>query len=334
MTDINWDTRYHLIGLQKLSKNNQVINLANVLSESNPILADMPIIQSNEQLGHTGVRVSSLPTPQIIKVGDGHDASKAEWDPFTESISLFKDRIDIPRDALRFQPNKGIDEYRRIRDLHEEGFGQGVANHLIYGTSVSNPEKFNGLAVRYNTPDATNPISVTNGDYGVYDMAGTGSDTSSIWLIQWDKGKVCGICPLNDPHMGLRVEDKGLNYKTAENSKLREDFRTELEWDLGLLVNDYRAVARIRNIESALSNIDTTLWKKIVEARNNFKGQATVWLYCSPQIYTHLDIMTADKMNVHYSSDNPWGQRMLMFRDMPIRKCDAILNEETAVAAA
>lgn len=331
-TERGWDTRYHLVQLQAMDKNNIVVKMAKVLTEDNPILRDLPIMPGNEQLGHTGVRTSSLPTAQIIKVGAGWDASKAEWNKYTERISMFKDRIDIPREALMLQPNP-TQKRMTIRDLHIEGFGQSVANHLVYGTSVVDNEKFNGLAVRYNSPDATDPISVTNGDYGVYDMAGTGSDTSSIWLCQWGPERVTGLHPLNAPMMGLNTEDVGLVYVTAENSKERRDWRTELEWNLGLDVADYRCVARIRNIESALSAIDTDLWKTIIRARNNFKGQAPVWMYVNGAIFTQLDIMTADKQNVRYSSENPWGTPQLMFRDMVIGKCDCLSETEDAVAA-
>lgn len=333
MAELGFDSRYHLIQLAKLDDKAPLSRFAKVLSESNPILKDMPIYESNEILGYTGTRETSLPTPQIIKVGDGWDASKTEWDPFSEKISLFKDRIDIPRDDLRLVKNK-VQKRLLIEDRHKEGFGQGVANHLIYGTAVSAPEKFAGLGVRYNTPDASNELNPTNGDYGVYDMGGTGSDTTSIWLIQWAEDKICGISPMNDPHKGIRIRDKGLVYVTAENSKEREDFRTELEWDLGICVNDYRACARIRNVEAAISSMDTTLWKKIIEARNNFKGKEPVWLYCSPQVHTQLDIMAVEKNNVQYDKNNPWGELRLRFRDMPIGKCDCISEAETAVAAA
>ena len=170
----------------------------------------------------------------------------------------------------------------------------------------------------------------------MYDAGGTGDDTSSIWMIQWAQDKACGLCPANDVQKGLRDFDMGLQYATAENSKETLVYRHELMWDLGLLVFDYRAVSRIRNIESSIANLasNATLWHKIVQARNNFKGKETVWLYVSGDVFTQLDIMTADKTNVHYSDKNPWGRPMLMFRDMPIRKSDAILETESAVAAA
>lgn len=333
MSELGFDSRYHLIQLAKLDDKSPLSRFAKVLSESNPILGDMPIYPSNEILGYTGTRETSLPTPQIIKVGDGWDASKTEWDSFTEVISLFKDRIDIPRDDLRLQKNKA-QKRQLIIDRHQEGFGQGVANHLINGTSVATPEKFDGLGVRYNTPDASDVLSPTGGDYGVYDGGGTGDDTTSIWLIQWAEDKICGLAPMNDLHKGIRTRDKGLVYVDAENSKEREDFRTEMEWDLGLKVNDYRAAARIRNVESAIASMDVSLWKKVLEARNNFKGKEPVWMYVSSNVFTQLDIQAAQKNNVLYDKNNPWGVLRMRFRDMPIGKCDCISETETAVAAA
>lgn len=333
MGQLEWGSRYHLSALANLSVNNRVQHFAEVLNETNNLLEDMPIMPSNEMLAYKGNRVSSLPTPQIIKVGDGWDASVVQWAPFSEVISMFKDRAQIPEDVLRIQPNK-TEERKMIEGQHIEGFGQGVNNHIVYGTSVAAEEKFDGLDVRYVTPDASDPVEPTNGTLGVYDMGGTGSDTSSIWLIQWGPTKTFGIHPINDPNMGIRNRDMGLQQVSAENSKVRYDFFTEFQMDLGLVVKDMRSVKRIRNIESALSAISTDLVKKIIEAKNDFMGNETVWIYANNRLFTHLDILTMDKQNVRYSSDNPYGKPLLMFRDSPIRKCPSITNTETAVAAA
>lgn len=333
MAELSFDTRYHLIQLEKLDDKNPVSRFGKVLSEDNPILRDMQIIPGNGTLSYEGVRETSLPTPQIIKQGDGWDASKTEWSGFKENISIFKDRVDVPTESLRLTKNKTA-KFELIMDRHKEGFGQGVANHLVYGTSVATPEKFDGLGVRYNTPDALDATNPTNGDYGVYDAGGTGSDTTSIFLIQWAEDKIHGICPENDPHMGLRQEPTTKEYYTAENSKQAPCLRTELGWDLGLAVEDYRACARIRNAEAKIASMDPNLWKKIIEARNNFHGKETVWMYCSRNMLTQFDIMQVQKNNVFYDAQNPWGKLMLRFRDMPIGMCDCISDGETAVAAA
>lgn len=333
MSELGWDSRYHLSALANMNVNGKHKTFAKVLTETKHLLEDIPLLSSNEILGYKDNRVSSIPTPQIIKVGDGWDASVVQWTPYSEVISMFKDRCQIPKDVLRIQPSKS-QKRADIESQHIEGFGQGVCNHLIYGTSVATPEKFDGFDVRYTTPDASDPTNPTNGDGGVYDMSGTGSDTTSIWLIQWSPIKVFGIYPMNDPSMGIRSEDMPIQMISAENSKNRWDYITEFEMDLGLVVADLRAVKRIRNIESSLAAISTELTKKIIEAKNDFEGNETVWIYCNNRIFTHLDILTQDKTNVRYSSDNPYGKPLLMFRDSPIRKCPSITNTETAVAAA
>jgi hypothetical protein len=333
MAEKDWGTRYHLSQLASLSVNNRVQEFGKVLNESQHLLEDIPIMPSNEMLSYKGNRVSSIPTPQIIKVGDGWSASVVQWTPFSEVISMFKDRCQIPEDVLRIQPEPAA-ERKLIESQHIEGFGQGVCNHLVYGTSIAYPEKFDGLDVRYTTPDASDPTNPTNGNLGVYDMAGTGSDTTSIWLIQWGPTKAFGIHPINDPAMGIRNRDMKLQQVTAENSKVRYDYFTEFQMDLGFVVKDLRAIKRIRNIESALSAISTDLTKKIIEAKNDFEGNETVWIYCNNRMFTHIDLLTMDKQNVKMSSDNPYGKPLLMFRDSPIRKCPSITNTETAVAAA
>ncbi len=157
MGQLEWDSRYHLSALANLSVNNRVQHFGEVLNETNNLLEDMPIMPSNEMLSYKGNRVSSLPTPQIVNVGDGWDASVVQWVPFSEVISMFKDRAQIPEDVLRIQPQKNT-ERKMIEAQHMEGFGQGVNNHLIYGTSVASPKKFDGFDVRYVTPDATDPV--------------------------------------------------------------------------------------------------------------------------------------------------------------------------------
>jgi len=334
MSELGFDSRYHLSGLSKTSINNKEVDFAKVLSETNDILSDMPILPSNDLLSYTGVRETSLPTPQIVKVGDGWDPSTVNWDSFTETLSMFKDRVQIPEDALRIQPDPVLKRLR-IQSRHIEGFGQGVSNHLIYGTSVATPEKFDGFNVRYTTPSTANDgKTLTNSaSYGVYDMEGTGSDTTSIWFVQWSPEKVHGLYPVNDPNMGIKVEDMGRHLYTAENSKQRWDYYTELQWDLGLTIPDIRAVKRLRNIETSLANINTDLPKRIIQIRNDFYGNETVWMYCNRTMFTHIDILTMDKQNVQYSTNNPYGKPLLMFRDMPVRRCDSISDAETAVTA-
>ncbi len=332
MAEQGWDTRYTAMDtLKATGPDGQLMNYANTLDERLPILADMQMYPSNDTMSHTGLRETSLPTPQIIKLGDGHTSSKTEFTPYREGLSIFKDRIQVPVDVTKISPNPGRERAKR-EARHMEGFNQGVSNHLLNGSSVADPEKFDGLAVRY-------PTLSTN---GVYDVGGAGSALTSVWLVQWGEDLTRGIYPKTHAHMGVNISDEGKQLLSAETPtggdalgsiKKRWDFVTELEWWLGLDIVDQRSTKRVANIPTNLytGGLTLDLVKKIVEARNAYRTSGTVWMYVSETTYNALDFLTMDKTNVRYSTDNPWGKEIMMLRDMPIRKWDAITDTETAL---
>ena len=340
MSELGLDTRDNLINALKLVKNDRYTSFAKVLNERRPFFQDLLIQSANGILSDEESRVTSIPTPQIINVGDGHDASVVRWDTFKENISIFKDRWRCPLDVADLQPDFAA--YRADQeDQHSEGFMQGVTNHFFYGTSVATPTKFDGLDVRYKTPDngdstydALNPDPTTAADFGVFDAAGTGSQTMSIWLVQHSKEKFCGISPINDPQMGLRVTDSGLVYADAENSKERQEYRTEFSYKVGLKIKDIRSVARIRNIDSRISQIDPSVLQLIYQARNEvFKGNEPVFMYIPKRMLTFFQIMAESKQNVLYDKNNIYEVLMYRFGDMMIRAEDALSITETAVTA-
>lgn len=335
MSELGLDSRYNYIDLLKMKgEDGKMLDPGTGLFEKNEMLYDAFIAPATGETSHQGLRSTSLPGAQIVKIGDGWDSSTAKWDPFKDDISMFKMRAQFPEDDLRLAGDMAA-KRTKIESQHMEGFGQSVINHIIYGSSAADPEKFDGLGVRYNTPDATDPWAPTSaGQYGVLDMGGTGSDTTSIWLVQWGDDYCSLRTPKNDPKMGIFREDMGRHMVTAENSKQRWDYVTEFRWDLGISIQDIRSVVRIRNIESAVSAISTDLPKKIMEAREMFNGSAPVFMYTNRRIRTHLKVLYEGKQNVLYSAENPYNIKLLMFDDMVVRRNDAITNTEAAVAAA
>lgn len=329
-------SRYNLVSMLKLvDPQNRFIDFAEVLTEENPLLMDIPFLTANGVTTHSDARETSLPTPQVVGVGEGHDASVVEWDNFTETISRFVDRVDIPKSVFDLQPDKAA--YRRkIENRHAEGFGQGVCNHMIYGSSAADPKKFDGLGVRYSVPDNTNPAnpSSASADFGVFDAGGTGSDTCSIWLLQPSPDKLFAITPPNDPNYGLQMDDMGDKiYINDANSKQMRVLRTELEWKLGWCVRDLRACARIRNIESAITNVSQDLVRLIYQARNEiFRGSEPVFMYIPRRLMTHFQIMAEAKQNVLYDRNNIYDVPMYRWGDMGIRVMDALTITEDAVA--
>ena len=345
MSELGLDSRYNLINMLKMNgANGATLNMGEGLTETNEMFQDAIILPANDVLSHEDMRAASLPTPQVVKVGDGWSASVAMWDKYKDDISILKDRGQWPEDVLKLAGDMAK-KRNQCEKLHMEGFGQGAQNLLLYGTNGVNPEtlggvavtaapeKFTGLASRYYTPDASDPWSPTNGDYGVLDLEGTGADTTSVWLIQWGENGTTLRTPMNDPNMGIYREDMGRQLVTAENSKSRWDYITEFGFKFGPSIKDIRSIVRIRNIESDVASLSTNLVKKIVEAREYFNGPAP-FVYTNRRIRTHLRLLAMDKNNVQYSSENPYKIPLMMIDDMPVRRCDAILNTETAVTAA
>jgi len=343
MAEQGLSSYYNQLTLSQLSHNNQSLTPAKNLFETNHMLGDALVLEGNEKMGHTGTRQTSMTAAQVTKIGGYWTGSVSQWAKFHDDISKFNDTIIIPRDVLRLE---GAGAMATAEATHKEAFGQSVQNHLIYGTSVANPEKFDGLDVRYKTPDdqsgsndALNPASTA--DYGVWDAGGTGSDTTSIFFMQWGEDKVSLRTPYQHPMYGISVEDMGLlketntTSTTKDNVPHRYSYYTELEWMLGLSIKDLRGVARLRNIETSIDSIDVGIKKQIIQILTEaFKGPEQVWMYVPRRMMTHLKIMAESKTNVMYSKDNPYGIPLLTWDNAVIRECESISLSETAVAAA
>src|SRR5690606_492066 len=103
---------------------------------------------------------------------------------------------------------------------------------ILYGNTVTNPERFLGLAPRYSTLDPTEADSAEN----VIDGGGdTASEQTSIWIITWGPDATHGIFPQGSQG-GLQFRDLGeVTLEDAEGG-LYQGYRSHFKWDLGLTV--------------------------------------------------------------------------------------------------
>ena len=89
MSELGLDTRYNLIDNLKTVQDGKFVPWAETLTENNPFLMDLAMQPANGILSNQGSRETSLPTPQIVKVGEGHVSSTVRWDNYKENISIF-----------------------------------------------------------------------------------------------------------------------------------------------------------------------------------------------------------------------------------------------------
>lgn len=329
-------SRENLLTAARMTHNQEIVDVAEVLDQTEDIIADAHVEQANDITSNVISRRTALPTVTWIKVGNGWNSSTGLLQQVRETIGMMKGRYQCPQDVMRLQPNPGKYRMQQERPFIET-MSQEFASTLFYGgidQTTGNltpaPEEFNGLATRYPDLGTTRPLYVANnGD-------SSATDDTSIWLIQWGPGKVYLTYPRNSGQAGIKKEDKGLVYTAGDNATTTQGnqlwaYITEFSWDVGLCVEDGRAIKRIANISSTSGDAWTLDEDRLIEARNNFNTPGLIYMYCNEQIFTQLQILAKDKGNVHWTEVNPFGKPQLYFLDMPVRRCDSIRNDEASL---
>ncbi|MCP4537788.1 MAG: hypothetical protein GY832_11645 [Chloroflexi bacterium] len=328
----NTFSRENLLTAARMTHNNEIINVAEVLNETNEIIQDAHVEQGNDITSHVVSRRTALPTVSWVKVGNGWSATTGLVQQARETMGQMKARYQCPQDVMKLQPNPS--KYRSNQErAYIESMGQEFANTLFYGgidpTSgdyAPVPEEFDGFGARLTSLSTTETTYVAdNGDSGA-------SDDTSIYFVQWGPGKVYLVYPRNSSQAGIQKEDKGMVFTTGDNSSNLWAYVTEFSWDVGLCVEDGRCIKRVANVSANSSDTYTLDEDVIIRARNNFKHtNGMIHMYCNETVFTQLQILAKDKSNVHWSENNPFGKKQLYFLDMPVRRCDAIRNDEASL---
>lgn len=338
--DIN--ARENLLLAAKMTHNQEIIDVAEVLNEVNDVIQDAVVQQANDITSHVVSRRTALPGVNWVKVGNGWNATVGTLNQVREEIGMLKARYQCPEDVMDLQPNPA--KYRMQQErAYIEAMGQELANTLMGNFSagslspgVAPPEEFAGFQYRYNSlgTDFTNYV-ISNGN-------DSGSDNTSIWFVDWGPGKVYLTHPRNTGGGGLSKKDKGLIYTMAGNSSNTPTFEpnnnqlyaytTEFDWKVGLAIEDTRSVKRLCNIDSVSTETNTLNEDFIIQIRNNFKGSSVPFMYVNETVFTQLQILAKDKTNVHWTENNPFGKPQMFFLDMPVRRCDAITNVEGIIS--
>ncbi len=337
-TDIN--ARENLLTAARMTNNNQIIDVAEVLNEDNDVLADAIVQRSTDITSHVISRRTSLPGSEWVKAGNGWVATSGLVNQVREQIGMQKARYSAPLDVMRIQPNP--EKYRSNQQrAYIESMGQEVANTLFGNVSGGNlsptvepPEEFAGFQYRYPT------LSTARSNFVLSNGGSNSGGHTSIWFVQWSPNKVYLIHPRNTDGGGLKVEDMGRqlvpgdNAATTVSSNMKQLWAwiTEFSWDVGLAVEDTRAVKRLANIDTASGSSDSLDEDKIIQIRNNFRGNDKIFMYCNETVFTQLQILAKDKTNVRWTGDDPFGRPQFNFLDMPVRRSDAILNVEGTIA--
>ncbi|NYT45139.1 hypothetical protein H0A64_09925 [Alcaligenaceae bacterium] len=321
---------------KRLDPNGQIADIVEILNETNPVLEDMTFVEGNLPTGHrTSIR-TGLPTPTWRKLYGGVQPTKSTTIQVTDNTGMLEAYAEVDKALADLNGNTAA--FRLSEDrAHIEGMNQEMAGTTFYGNEGTEPAAFTGFAPRFNSLTAANKDNIVNGG----SVSGQ-VDNTSIWLVVWGPNTVHGIYPKGSK-AGLSVTDKG--QVTVENvdgqGGRMEAYRTHYRWDAGLTVRDWRYVVRIANIDvSELSDSTNgeaarkALIRLMVQASERIPqlGMGRAAFYANRTIRTNLRLGILDKIASNLSWESVAGKRVMVFDDIPVRTCDAILNSEARLA--
>lgn len=321
---------------QAMDPDGRIASVAELLTQTNEILLDMPWFEGNMPTGHKASIRTGLPTSVWRQFYQGVPPSKSQRAQITDACAMLETRSEVDKDEADLNGNSAAFRLSEAQAF-VESLNQTMADSLIYGNQTANPERFNGLAPRFSSLSATNGQNIIN-------AAGAGSDNTSIWLVVWGKNTVHGIYPKGS-QAGLQHKDLGeIDAFDSNNNRFRA-YSDWWQWKCGLHVKDWRYVVRIANIDvsnlvSESSAADLIKLMVRAMARIPFAGMGTPVFYANRTVKEMLSVQALNKSNAALSVTEALRQfggvqvavKDLNFLGVPIRTVDRILTTEAAVS--
>lgn len=318
------DVTTHQLGLVEVVKRHapdgNLATIAEVLNKTNLVLQDALWKEANDFWSNKTVRRASLPTGTFRTLYTGVPPASSDTVTMVDSLGQLYDRSEIDKDAVKSASNP--DQFRTDEDkAFVEGLGQTAATKIFYGNQLTAPSEFTGLAPRLDNIAAT---------ANVINEGGTGSDVTSIFVVTWGMNTCCMLYPRNSM-AGLEMNDLGeVDALDSNNYKYRA-YATEFKWNMGMAVKHPKAIGRVANIESTgSSNIFDE--DNLITLLNRMVVNESTRIYVNQTVMTQAQIRLKDKSNVNWTvRDGLGGVPFLQFNGVPVRKCEAILDTETAL---
>jgi hypothetical protein len=318
MSQYTANTQLTIYEVAKRHVDGDAVAIAEILARDNEILTDAVWIEANQQFAHVTTQRYALAAGSWRTINAGVAAEATQTKQITDTLGMLETYSEVDCKLVDVAANPA--QFRNDEDAgFLEGLSQTLATTVMYGNALTTPTKFTGFAPRV--------ASLTTNVLG---CSGTGSDLTSMFLVQWGADKVHMIYPKGSA-AGITKQDLGEVTKVDSSGYMWQVYRTHFKLEAGLVVRNPRCIGRVCNIETAGSSnlFDEDQLIKVM-ARMYMGGRGAV-LYCNATLWAQIQILAKDKSNVFYTASDAFGTDVLMFRGCPIRRVDAILDTESAL---
>ena len=324
----------------------RVAMIIELLSQTNEILDDMLVVEGNLPTGHKTTVRTGLPQATWRLLNQGVPNAKSTTAQIVDTCGNLETYSVIDKDIADLNGNTAEFRLSEVKAFLE-GMSQQVATTLIYGNQAANPERFTGLAPRYSTSDTTKAQTANN----VLSGGGSGSTNTSLWIVVWGSDTLHATFP-KGKITGLQHRDMGEWPVTDSSSNTYQAYRDHFKWEIGLVSRDWRYTVRVANIDvnqltgvsaaNLINLIVRGLYKlptapvsaTAIQTSDTPEVRADMGrtvIYCNRVLRTYLDLQAMNKTNVLLRLEEFDGKVVTTFRGIPVRTCDAILNNEAAV---
>ncbi len=296
------DTTYSLKDiLAYKNPSGELAPIAEVLTQSNPILDHIPYVEGMTETGDIVTRRKLLGTPMWRRYNESVLPSVTKVSSVTEITAQIQDWSEVDADlADKSGDLNGFLLRQSTGKL--EGISQEVATTFMYGNLSTDAKTFDGFMPRLSTLNST----YGNGAPIVLSAGGTtASGQGSILIVGWAPEKVYGIYPKGSMG-GLKFENKGRVTKDFSDGSMMDVYRAKYSWDVGLAVADYRYAIRLANIDAAAiatigekNSTAPELYLKILDALSYMPTPGAVGLkmYMPRRIWSALNQIAAQTGN-------------------------------------
>lgn len=315
---------------KRLDPDGGAADIAEMLSQDNEMLMDMPWIEGNLPTGSRVTVRTGLPDVAWRKLNQGVPQSKGTTAQIDETCGMLEAFGQVDIDLAMLNGNTAAFRAGENRGFLE-AMNQEMVSTVFYGDTAVNPERFLGFSPRFG--DNSGPENADN----IIDAGGTGTDNTSIWLIGWAPHTVHGIYPKGSK-AGLIHEDLGIETVLDSSSRKYRAYQDRYQWKCGIAVRDWRYVVRIANIDTSdlLKTAATggdlpDLMTRALERIHSLSGVRPVF-YGNRTVRSFMRRQQVSKVaNSTLAFDTIAGKPVLSFAEVPFRRVDALTNAEARV---
>lgn len=313
-----------------------LLEIVNTLGQVNQMELNVPYIQANDRFSHVSSKVVKLPTIGHRRINRGTAGGVGRTEKNIEFIEILESRPYIDTLLIESEEDGGTQARLNQIKMFIEAMGQEKASDILYGDNSEDDEVINGLFTRRNSL-GTNCVGAS----------GTGSDTTSLLLCEWDPMRFHFMYPkavkytagpadsLNQA-LGILEVDRGLQRILDDDGNPFDALESVVRAAFGINLLDERNLQAIRNIEVTLGSnnlFDTANIRKLIGAINRLpnSGRNAV-IYVNRDLKTQFDIFGIENLNGCTVVTQTTGEHLTHFMNVPVRLMEGISSTETAIS--